>query len=540
MGWRLPLWAHQKAAVRRWAETCPLDSLQILTPGAGKTRLGLAVSVGALDGGLARQILVAVPTRPLKQQWQTNAADADLLLDDEFDGRLRRGARGGIVTYAQILEQPDVLERYVQRAPTLVITDEPHHLGYVSAWGLSALRVFNDSPHRLHLTGTPIRTRKKDRIAFLRYDERTGEAIADSRYDYRDALRDGIVRPLVSYPQGASVRWMGADGKERQATFEDRTLSKKHASERLRAVLWHDGYIAEVITRADQALQGLRRRDPRAAMLVVGMTVRHAERITQIIKDLTGIKPWLILGEDAGADEAIARFRKSNDPYLVAVQKVAEGVDIPRLRLLTYLTNKATELWWRQTNGRIVRIGEVDGPGYVLFPSDPRLLRLAELLAEDVRAAQDIWTPDTPNLAVESSFDIEDEEEEEEEDGDPAAGRVVPLEVKHLPAEAWSIGTADPYALQLTQTETSSADAAAVAAMHERSDSKATYAQLVRQVAARSGNSPHDIHSWWVRKNGHGIDAAPDPEVAERISTMRSWLKNERFPALARPQRQRR
>src|SRR5262249_40662324 len=81
-------------------------------------------------------------------------------------------------------------------------------------------------------------------------------------------------------------------------------------------------------------------------------------------------------------------FRQSNKRWLVSVAMVSEGVDIPRLRVLVYLSSALTELAFRQAIGRVVR---TNGPGddtraYVVMPS-------FELLESYARKAQDEIAP---------------------------------------------------------------------------------------------------------------------------------------------------
>ena len=48
--------------------------------------------------------------------------------------------------------------------------------------------------------------------------------------------------------------------------------------------------------------------------------------------------PVVVLHTEAGAREKLAAFTASRDPWIVAVNMVSEGVDIPRLRVGVYAT----------------------------------------------------------------------------------------------------------------------------------------------------------------------------------------------------------
>ena len=89
---------------------------------------------------------------------------------------------------------------------------------------------------------------------------------------------------------------------------------------------------------------------------------------------------------DPDPANAIRFFRSSHDPWIVAVNMVSEGVDIPRLRVVIYLTNRLTLLSFRQIVGRVVRKdpANVDDHGRVYLPADPRLLAMAREVTETV------------------------------------------------------------------------------------------------------------------------------------------------------------
>jgi hypothetical protein len=89
---------------------------------------------------------------------------------------------------------------------------------------------------------------------------------------------------------------------------------------------------------------------------------------------------------DPDPANAIRFFRSSHDPWIVAVNMVSEGVDIPRLRVVIYLTNRLTLLSFRQIVGRVVRTdpNNVDDLGRVYLPADPRLLEMAKKVTDMV------------------------------------------------------------------------------------------------------------------------------------------------------------
>src|SRR4029078_10166623 len=77
--------------------------------------------------------------------------------------------------------------------------------------------------------------------------------------------------------------------------------------------------------------------------------------IAAILKGVTGRSPTVVLHTDAKAAEKLAAFTRSTERWIVAVNMVSEGVDIPRLRVGVYATAAKTPLIFRQIIGRVVR-----------------------------------------------------------------------------------------------------------------------------------------------------------------------------------------
>ncbi len=95
----------------------------------------------------------------------------------------------------------------------------------------------------------------------------------------------------------------------------------------------------------------------------------------------------MVTSDDPDASARIARFAAGNDPWLVAVRMVSEGVDIPRLRVGVYATTTTTELFFRQAVGRFVRWtpGVPDQKAYLFILDDARLRARAFQIADQRR-----------------------------------------------------------------------------------------------------------------------------------------------------------
>ena len=98
-----------------------------------------------------------------------------------------------------------------------------------------------------------------------------------------------------------------------------------------------------------------------------------------------------MLSDEPQAHTRIERFARgdANAPrWLVAVNMVSEGVDVPRLVLAAYATVKRTDLFFRQAVGRVVRRrpnDPADLVATVFLPADPTLTGCAERVEVELR-----------------------------------------------------------------------------------------------------------------------------------------------------------
>jgi hypothetical protein len=120
-----------------------------------------------------------------------------------------------------------------------------------------------------------------------------------------------------------------------------------------------------------------------------GIEDKHVHVIAQQIKELTGEAPTVVTHHDRDAVGKISRFRKARDPYLVAVNMVSEGCDIPRIRAVAFCRYTTSEMLFRQIVGRALRIqyDEMSGrrledgtAAKIFIPTFPRLKAFAEAL----------------------------------------------------------------------------------------------------------------------------------------------------------------
>ena len=374
--------AWQAEALQAYMASQPRDFLAVATPGAGKTTFALRIATELMAKGAVRRVTVVCPTEHLKTQWSESAARVGLTLDPDFTNA--QGEEGSFfdgvcVTYAQVAANPGLHRRRTAARPTLVILDEIHHGGDALSWGDGIREAFQGAARRLSLTGTPFRSDDSP-IPFVEYAD-DGDGVlrsrADYTYGYAEALRDGVVRPVMFLSYSGQMRWQTKQGDVVEATLGE-PLTKDMTGQAWRTALNPAGdWIQAVLAAADERLTAVRKSIPDAGGLVIATDQKAARAYAERLEGISGQRPTVVLSDDAGASDRIAEFSAGDGRWMIAVRMVSEGVDVPRLAVGVYATSASTPLFFAQAIGRFVRARKRGETATVFLPSVPQLLGLA-------------------------------------------------------------------------------------------------------------------------------------------------------------------
>ena len=390
--------------------------------GSGKTLAALISAYDAIESKQIARIIVVTFTSHLVRQWGKAATLVGLKLLECRGGNgvmkdgFPRDANGYITTFAAINNMPDMHEAFATGLRTLVIIDEIHHLGedqqdnvdtgaIMTDWAQSAHTAFKNALLITALSGTPYRTDKKY-IPFVEYEEHPHKDMyllkSDLQYTYGQSVIDGICRRVVfkqlDGPINLSVSFEKngqVEKVENQLVRFSDNIERERYHERLVAALKIDNeyhpskcknqLLIDLVRQANNHLHDLRATDPRAGGLLIADNKDHARKLRVLLKQITGHDAILVLEDVTGASDLIDAFRDGVSPWIIAVNMVAEGIDIPRLRVCVYLSCKTAWLYVMQVIGRIVR----DPPGQSYFYSypDPRLMAIIKQIEEEL----EIW-----------------------------------------------------------------------------------------------------------------------------------------------------
>ncbi|WP_026448883.1 DEAD/DEAH box helicase [Actinopolyspora mortivallis] len=384
-----PLRDWQRRALTKYLATKPRDFMAVATPGAGKTTFALRVAAELIADRTVEAVTVVTPTDHLKHQWALASGGAGIPLDSEFsnsDGTTSADYRGVVLTYAQVATHPNLHRVRTERRKTLVILDEIHHAGDAKSWGDAIREAFTPAARRLTLTGTPFRS-DDNPIPFVTYEpdaDGAQRSRADHSYGYAEALRDGVVRPVIFLAYSGEARWRTSAGDEFAARLGE-PLTAEQTARAWRTALDPGGeWIPSVLQAADTRLTQLRRGGmPDAGGLVIASDQKSARAYAKTLHRVSGTEPTVVLSDDPQASDRIARFSESDERWMVAVRMVSEGVDVPRLAVGVYATSASTPLFFAQVIGRFVRARKSGETASIFLPSVPVLLDLASQLEAD-------------------------------------------------------------------------------------------------------------------------------------------------------------
>ena len=136
----------------------------------------------------------------------------------------------------------------------------------------------------------------------------------------------------------------------------------------------------------------------------------HARATASLLRTIAGEKPVVVVSDEAGAHARIERFARGDANaarWLVAVNMVSEGVDVPRLIVAAYATVKRTDLFFRQAVGRVVRRRAHDPDDLVatvFLPGDETLKACAERVEVELR--QQVSDEVAPAFEVDSPLGV--------------------------------------------------------------------------------------------------------------------------------------
>jgi len=384
-------------------------------PGAGKTICASVIANDLINRQLIDRVIIIAPRAEVVRQWskeyefitgrhvsKVTGADEDL---DSYDVDL-------CATWSAIQNLTKEMKNVCNSKSTLVICDEHHHAAVSAAWGKGADSAFSNSKYSLILTGTPIRSDGNETV-WLAFDSKGKiDHPDDGTYtlSYGKSVDLGYCRPVTFHRHEGNFEVSLGDGSIAKVSGAKTPKISTNLKKRIRGIqaaldfyklactpqFLDDGvsintesYQGSMIKWGVNKLNETRKTVPNAGGLIIAPNIAVAEYMCSLIEEIEGEKPALVHSQVSNADSQLSAFRRNTKRWLVSVAMVSEGVDIKRLRVLIYLPNAQTELFFRQAIGRVVRsLGqEDDSRAYVIMPAQKSFDNFARSVEQEMSAS---------------------------------------------------------------------------------------------------------------------------------------------------------
>lgn len=380
---KLRQWQSEAIAeIQRKYELGHSHFLCLATPGAGKT---LMASILAKELFQSNKIDLVMCFSPSINIASSLRLSLERHIGHRINGRL--GAKGQVMTYQSMLNLDQNYWQILSQYRVLAIFDEIHHcagdeFGNGNSWGQKIVSfIQGHARYTLALTGTPWRSDKIP-IALSNYCVE-GQVNCDYSYGLNQAIHDFVCRtPKIIAIDNDNILLKENSEESHFNSFET-LLTETNC--RYQQLLDNTELISHILKKASDQLSALRKKQPDAGALVVAASIDHALKIAEILKKVTGAESSVVTYLHDDAQKIINDFRSSSKKWIISVGMISEGTDIPRLRVCCHLSRVKTELAFRQVLGRILRSsGKKDSAGYLFMPAEPKLVKYAKRVAEDV------------------------------------------------------------------------------------------------------------------------------------------------------------
>jgi hypothetical protein len=321
-----------------------------------------------------------------------------------------RNVQAVVTTYHEVMNQNtvDVLKAWKRQGLKFaVIFDEIHHTNETGGqWGEYADQIHQLATMTVVMSGTYFRSDRQP-IRFVDYNEDGRPLLSCPGYTYTDGVRDRVVRPVSFRYHDPQLRCHHESNGEELHNLSGVRESDRRFGKVKSEVLHPEGEcVRSLIMDVDAFMAKTRGRFRDAGALFTcrpggdSNEDRHVHAIAAKVRQITGQEVIEVTHHDRNAAGKIEQFRNGTAPYLVAVNMVSEGVDIPRLRAVAMMRYINSEMLFRQIVGRAVRMTEdEDGTAAGIFlPKFEAMYRFGTNLEGESLAAVESWKCPTCGL----------------------------------------------------------------------------------------------------------------------------------------------
>ncbi|PCH90821.1 MAG: hypothetical protein COB85_09920 [Bacteroidetes bacterium] len=370
---KLKLRDWQQAAFERLVEVTregKREFLCVAGVGSGKTLFASYVFNFFKDKNFIDSVVIISPTENIKRNWSKTIEVAfNFKIDHSYSFKHAwpRDCHGISITF-QSLNQPNVesLKRYVGEK-TLLIVDEVHHAGDERSWGEAIQQLGQQAGYKLLLSGTPDRPDNSP-IPFVTYhydpESKRYKLESNYSYGYAEAVDDNVVCPVIFQRLKAeALTFSGTETMEYDEVYSEK--QRKLFNQILTISPYSEGdkrsWTYQSFEKANKKLNEINDfRNENYAGLIVCNSIKDAENLYDQISQMYGSDFVEIVTSknrvgDLASSQKIEKFFHSKQSWIISINMISEGVDIPRLRCILYASNVTTRVRFTQVMGRAVR-----------------------------------------------------------------------------------------------------------------------------------------------------------------------------------------
>jgi superfamily II DNA or RNA helicase len=401
-------------------------------PGGGKTMLGCLFAAAQYTSGsdLDTVVICLVPSVSIKKGWVKTAKSLGFVVTGESDN-FTEDVVFRVVTYAGAKRS---LDNIPANSRILLICDEYHHAERDKEWGNALESIASISYNILMLSGTPWRT--DGYIALLQNNNyyQNGIVVPDYSYNYASDLKSPTRGTVPLHFDLIHSRAYVGMGDSKQVVSEyNPPLTDEDWEECSRVIpqqnndlgkhvgcenVYRNETAIKVLERVRERLDQARQwHCPHVIALVVARNKREADNIGKYLRDKYA---WTVQVIHSGTDEIDTKASKKIEHIqdelqkpnpkvpdaIVSVGMISEGVDIPAIKVVGYLSAISTMLYIIQVifraarripklydqSGRRIDFSYYDDgfptmtkSGYIVAPAEPTFVYLSANLKKQIK-----------------------------------------------------------------------------------------------------------------------------------------------------------
>jgi len=401
-----------------WQEKCRTayvkhtakDFVLVAGTGTGKTICASELAKHTyVAGGKKALIFVVVPYRTIKQGWAKAFERQGLGVATNYDN-YAADTQVVVTTYAGAKNMIDSITPSLMKIDKkiILIFDEFHHLEEENTWANPFLTMCETLyVKRIFLSGTPWHESGIISDSMVKYDA-DDKVVADFTYTYGTNVNGNddekntvevVFKP--THIKKSVNRTNTETGEVETFHFDSEQVDIKSPITRFVSItslleLARDTGLMELLSQSVHELERIKTTEmAKAGGIVFVSTKISGEAVCAILRSEFGKSATLVTSDDPKAQANIDSFSNSTDDWIVAIDMIAEGTDIPRLKVVCDLANKLTMMHIIQRWGRVLRMlrdsrgnPEKNTEARIFFINHPKLVYAATEIETEVALAK--------------------------------------------------------------------------------------------------------------------------------------------------------